>query len=151
MQLPPHPELQLNYSSRAEAEQQTYKQVFYFGFISQFCHQNWDSNSRQDRNNSENRTNNISLEHHLSDRRQQKERRKHEKILARPPIFHSLCAHSSWVHLLIWSCHRLGNRDLQLLETNDLTREGQQLTAGSVTLLSCWDLPCSTGVVLKHF
>lgn len=51
------------------------------------------------------------------------------KIFARPPIFHSFCARPSSAHLLIWSCHRLANRDLQPLETNDPAREGQQLTA----------------------
>ena len=103
--------------------------------------------------NSGNSTNNISLAHHLSDRRQQKERRKgrkkQEKILACPPIFHSLCTHPSWVCLLIWACHRLGNRDLQPLETNDLGGEGQQLTAGGATLLSCWGLLSITGARLK--
>lgn len=72
------------------------------------------------------------------------------KILACPPIFHLLCAHPSSVHLLIWSCHRLGKRDLQPLETNDLAGEGQQLMAGGATILGCWDLLCVTEVGMKH-
>lgn len=60
------------------------------------------------------------------------------KITACPPIFHSPAAHPSSVHLLIWSCCRLDNRDLQLLETNDAVEEGQQLTASSGTLVLRW-------------
>lgn len=72
------------------------------------------------------------------------------KILACPPIFQSLCARPSSAHLLIWSCHRLANGDLQPLETNDPAREGQQLMARGVTLLCWWDLLCDTGAGLKH-
>lgn len=60
------------------------------------------------------------------------------KITACPPIFHSPAAHPSSVHLLIWSCCRLDNRDLQLLETNDAVEEGQQLTASGGTLVLRW-------------
>lgn len=51
-----------------------------------------------------------------------------KKIWACLPIFHLSCAHPSSVHLLIWSCHRLGNRDLQPLETNDPVRGGGATT-----------------------
>lgn len=80
-------------------------------------------------------------------KRKEEKGEKTGKILSCPPIFHLLCAHPSWVNLLIWSCHRLGNSDLQPLETNDLAREGQQLMARGVTLLSCWviTLYCRSG------
>ncbi len=133
----------------------TFKQVLYFGFISRFCHQNWDSNSEEDRTESTVKTEQIIFPSHIiylteGSKRKGEKGEKTGKILACPPIFHSLCAHPSSVHLLIWSCHRLGNGDLQPLETNDLAREGLQLTAAGATRLSCWDLLCITGVASKR-
>lgn len=85
----------------------------------------------QDRINGENRTNNISpctssIWQRMAKRWREKTA-KAGKITACPPIFHSLAAHPSWVHLLIWSCCQLDNRDLQPPETNDAAEEGQQL------------------------
>lgn len=57
----------VNYSSRcgAAAVHQTFKQVFYFGFISQFCHQNWDSNSEEDKTESTVKTEQIIFPSHI--------------------------------------------------------------------------------------
>lgn len=146
----------VNYSSRScSSTATTFKRVFYFGFISRFCHQNWDGNSEEDKTESTVKTEQIIFPSHIiylteGSKRKAEKGEKTGKISACPPIFHSLRAHPSWVHLLIWSCHRLGNRDLQPLETNDLAREGQQLTAGGATPHSCRDLLCIKGVGLKH-
>lgn len=109
------------------------------GFKFWSCHENRDSNTKEDgRINSGNRTDRVFLSGHPSDWRQRKEKltgRKTGKIWTCPPIFHSLCTHPSWMHLLIWSRDRLANRDLQPLKTNDLAREGQQFTAGTATQL----------------
>lgn len=108
---------------------------------------------RRDWINSENRKNNISLAHHLSDRRLQTERRKgrgcRKNLGLSANLSLALCS-SILVHLLIWPCDGLGNRDLQPLETNDVDREGQQLTDGRATLLRCWGLCCITGADMKH-
>lgn len=67
----------------------------------------------------------------VEERRERKRRNKTWTNLACPPIPHSPNTHPSWVHLLIWSCQRPGNKRRSPSETNDPTREGPQLSASA--------------------
>lgn len=56
----------VNYSSGScSSTATTFKRVFYFGFISHFCHQNWDSNSEEDKTESTVKTEQIIFPSHI--------------------------------------------------------------------------------------
>lgn len=102
-----------------------------------FYHPNWDGSRKEDKTASTVETVQIIFPSHIIYLTETPKGGK--KILTCLPICHSLCAHPSWVHLLIWSCHRPASGDRQHWETDDVGREGSQLT---VSVQWCSDTQC---------
>lgn len=135
IQLAAHPKMDL-----PAVELLTFKMVSYSGFISQFCHQNWDSISEDCKTKQTVKTELMLCPSHIIYLTEGRRRRWRKLEQSWPPQQSFIC--SALIHLRrtskIWSCHRLANRDLRPLETNDSSREGQQLTANGVTILGWW-------------